>query len=112
MDMQDQFPKRPHDLDHKFSKKLLNSGLSLTDFKFTIQLVCNPPYPPLLQPYILKVLGLFFGWPITLIITIIFLAFTFAVINMWNSEYTIRNANKGQLLLTRGARMEVDWAVP
>jgi len=69
---------------HKF--RTFSYRLSLTEF--TVQRVCNPPYPPLLQPYeyILKVLWLSF------------LAFAFAVTNMWNSEFTIRNANKGQLL--------------
>jgi len=32
MDMQGQSPKRPHDSHYKFSKKLINSELSPTDF--------------------------------------------------------------------------------
>jgi len=46
----------------------------------------------------LKFFGSLFAWPITCIITIIFLVFAFTVTNMWDSEFTIRNANKGQLL--------------
>jgi len=46
MDHAGSISKRSHDSDYKL-KKLIYSGLSLTDFQFTVQLVCNPPYAPL-----------------------------------------------------------------